>query len=161
MPHAVTGNKKIGMGDFVTVDMGTYYKGYASDLTRTVVVGAPTADQKDIYATVLDAQEEAINAAKAGMLASDLDAVARNLIHQAGLGDHFGHGLGHGVGLLVHDPPRVSWTNSGPLKAGMVVTIEPGIYIAGWGGVRIEDVIIIREDGCEDLTSAPKELISV
>lgn len=161
MPHAAAGDKQIDVGDFVTLDMGTYYKGYASDLTRTVVIGTPTARQKQVYATVLSAQQQAIEAAKAGMIASELDAVARNAIAQAGLGGYFGHGLGHGVGLLVHDPPRVSWMNHKPLKAGMVVTIEPGVYIPGWGGVRIEDIVIIKEDGCEDITSAPKALISV
>lgn len=161
MPHAATGDRRIGAGDFVTLDMGACWKGYAADLTRTVVVGTPSPRQKKVYAQVLQAQQRAIEGAKAGMPASELDALARDPIRRAGFGEHFGHGLGHGVGLLVHDPPRVSWMNSDPLRPGMVVTIEPGIYIPGWGGVRIEDVAIIQEDGCEDITKAPKNLISL
>jgi Xaa-Pro aminopeptidase len=161
MPHGVASAKKIKKGEFVTMDFGGQYQGYSSDLTRTVVVGKATPKQKKIYATVLEAQLAALSNAKGGMKAKDLDKVARDVISSAGYGKNFGHGLGHGLGLLVHDSPAVSPASEATLLPGMVITIEPGIYLQGWGGVRIEDDIVITEGGCRLLTKANKELVEL
>ncbi|HID95156.1 MAG TPA: aminopeptidase P family protein [Candidatus Latescibacteria bacterium] len=158
MPHATTSDRVIQEGDLVVLDFGARYEGYASDLSRTLVVGTPTERQGQLYKIVQKAQETAIQEAREGITCSQLDGVARRIIEDAGHGADFGHPLGHGVGLNVHDPPRVSWRDGVVLKAGMVITIEPGIYIPDWGGIRIEDVIVIREDGCENLTTAKKGL---
>jgi len=161
MPHGVASTKRIKKGEFVTMDFGGQYQGYSSDLTRTVVVGKATPKQKKIYNLVLEAQMQALSEAKAGMKAKDLDKVARDVISSAGYGKNFGHGLGHGLGLLVHDSPAVSPASEATLLAGMVITIEPGIYLQGWGGVRIEDDIVITEGGCRLLTKAAKELVEL
>ena len=161
MPHGVASTKKIKKGEFVTMDFGGQYQGYSSDITRTVVVGKATPKQKKIYNLVLEAQLLALSEAKAGMKAKDLDKVARDVISRAGYGKNFGHGLGHGLGLLVHDSPAVSPASETTLLPGMVITIEPGIYLQGWGGVRIEDDIVITERGCRLLTKANKELVEL
>ncbi|ACL69371.1 M24 family metallopeptidase [Halothermothrix orenii] len=161
LPHGVASDKVIEDGDFVTMDFGTYYKGYCSDMTRTVIVGEPTPEQKEIYNIVLKAQNEVIKNIRAGMTCKEADAIARDIIAEHGYKDNFGHSLGHGLGVEVHEDPRVSYASDEVLKPGMVVTDEPGIYIADWGGVRIEDDLLITEDGCEVLTSSPKDLISV
>jgi Xaa-Pro aminopeptidase len=161
LPHAEPGKKKIQKGDFVTFDIGCVYEGYASDITRTFVIGKATSRQRKIYGIVLRANQKAIRVAKAGMDGYDLDKVARDIIKNAGYGPKFGHGLGHGVGMEVHGFPRVSRLVHAKLKPNMVVTIEPGVYIPGWGGVRIEDDICIKRDGCEVMTSFPKELIEI
>jgi Xaa-Pro aminopeptidase len=161
LPHGQPTKKRLQGGDLVTMDYGARVGGYCSDFTRTVVLGQASEKQREIYQVCLRAQEEAEAAAKAGMTAVELDGVARQIIADAGYGDNFGHGLGHGLGLEVHEGPRLSPKGQGRLEPGMVVTIEPGIYLPQVGGVRIEDVVVIREDGCEVLTKASKELIEV
>ena len=161
LPHAGASEKKIEVGDFVTFDMGCVYQGYCSDMTRTVVVGEPTSEQREIYNLVYKAQDAAIEACHAGMTGTELDAVARDIIKEAGHGDHYGHGLGHGLGIEVHAHPRATFVVEHMLYASQVITIEPGVYIPDWGGVRIEDDVIIREDDCEDLTGTTRELIVV
>jgi len=161
LPHGVASKKKVRKGEFVTFDFGATCNGYVSDITRTVVVGKASARQKKIYSLVAKAQLRAIAAAKAGVSGPKLDAVARNVIKRAGYAKRFGHGLGHGIGLMVHEGPSVSPKSEDILRPGNVVTIEPGIYIAKWGGVRIEDDIVIRRNGCTVLNKAPKELIEL
>ncbi len=162
LPHGVASNKKVEEGDFLTMDFGTVYGGYHSDMTRTLVVGKqPDKEQQKIYQTVLEAQQEATKTVKAGVKGSEVDKVARDIIDGAGYGDYFGHGLGHSLGLEIHENPRLSPKDSTKLESGMVVTVEPGIYLPNWGGVRIEDTVVVREDGCEVLTSSPKELLVI
>ncbi|MGM0437114.1 MAG: M24 family metallopeptidase [Bacillota bacterium] len=161
MPHGVASDKKLKKGDFITMDFGTFYEGYCSDMTRTVVLGEVSDKQRKIYNIVLKAQKEVINKIKAGMSGKEADAIARDIIEDAGYGDNFGHGLGHGIGVEVHESPRASYKSDDVLKEGMVVTDEPGIYIPDWGGVRIEDDLLVTEDGCEVLNNSPKELIVV
>jgi len=157
LPHGVASDKAICDGELVTIDFGTRYQGYYSDETLTVAVGEVGGKLRQIFDIVLEAHDSAIAAAKPGMRACDLDAVARDLIAGKGYGDFFGHGLGHGVGLEVHEFPPLTAKNEAILSAGMVVTIEPGIYLPGVGGVRIEDTIVMSETGCECLTSIPKQ----
>jgi Xaa-Pro aminopeptidase len=158
LPHGRATERSMAAGDLVTLDFGAVCDGYASDCTRTVVLGAATDRQRRIYDIVLDAQQRALGAIRAGVPCRDVDAVARSAIAAAGLGDAFGHSLGHGIGLDVHEGPPLSPRNETPLEPGMVVTVEPGIYLAGWGGVRIEDDVVVTEDGCRILTHAPKDL---
>jgi len=149
-------------GDLLLFDFGACYAGYRSDITRTVSVGRATEREREIYGIVLRANQSAIEAVRGGKAASDVDAVARTLISEAGYGDFFGHGLGHGIGLEVHEAPGLTPQNGNALEPGMVVTIEPGIYLPGFGGVRIEDDIVVSTDGCEVITAFPKdELIEV
>lgn len=159
MPHGVPSDKGVEFGDFVLMDFGAVYDGYHSDMTRTVCVGEPTDKQRKIYDIVLTAQKESIKCAKAGLSGSQLDSVARDIITNEGYGDCFGHSLGHGVGLEIHEYPNASPNSDCGLLENSVVTIEPGIYIAGEFGVRIEDFVVLKEDGCINLTKAPKELI--
>lgn len=159
LPHGVASEKEIQSGDFVTLDFGAYYKGYASDITRTVAVGEPSEQLKEIYAIVLEAQMAAVDQIKPGMTGAEADAVARDIISSKGYGDAFGHSTGHGLGLEVHESPRLSVTSDKPLESGMVVTVEPGIYLPGVGGVRIEDDILLTDSGNERLTHSAKELI--
>lgn len=161
LPHGVASEKKIQKGDLVTIDFGTVYQGYHSDITRTVAVGEVDNKLKEIYQIVLEAQKKVITKIKAGMSCFDADKIGRDLISEAGYADNFGHGLGHGVGLEIHEAPRLSYTAQKTLKTGMVVTDEPGIYVSGLGGVRIEDDLLITDKGCEVLNSAPKELITL
>lgn len=161
MPHGIASNKKVKNGDFVTMDFGAIYKGYVSDMTRTVVVGKATTRQKKVYNLVKRAQAAGCRKAKAGMTCKALDTHVRNIISKAGYGKYFGHGLGHGIGILIHDYPRLSPLSEDTLAVGNVVTIEPGIYIDGWGGVRIEDDIVITRNGCKILTQADKSLIEL
>jgi len=149
--------KPLTDGDLLLFDFGVCFNGYRSDMTRTVVVGRPAAKAEEIYELVLRANMAGIDAVRTGVPASDVDAAAREVITAAGYGEYFGHGLGHGIGLEVHEAPGVSPKNSDPLEAGMVVTIEPGIYIPGFGGVRIEDDVIVTSDGCEVFTGFPKD----
>lgn len=158
-PHARASLKRIRNGELVIMDFGCTVGGYHSDITRTVAVGHASKKSKEIYHIVLQAQEEAIHAARAGMTAQELDSVARKRIKQAGFGRYFPHSLGHGLGLRFHERPRVSPLGVETLQAGSVITIEPGIYLPGWGGVRIEDDILLKPKGCRVLTKAPKELI--
>lgn len=156
LPHGVASDRVIGRGEFVTVDFGAVVDGYASDCTRTLMM-APAADRhRDVYRLVLAAQEAALAAVRAGASGREVDAVARTRIAAAGYGEAFGHGLGHGVGLAVHEGPTLSPREEATLPSGAVVSIEPGVYIAGWGGVRIEDLVVVTEGGCEILTHLPK-----
>jgi Xaa-Pro aminopeptidase len=154
--------RPLATGDLLLFDFGACYGGYRSDITRTVSVGKPQERAREIYDIVLRANLAAIEAVQAGKTGSDIDAVARDLIAEAGYADSFGHGLGHGIGLEVHEAPGLSPRNNDPLEAGMVATIEPGIYLPGFGGVRIEDDVVVGPDGCEVITGFPKhELIEV
>lgn len=155
-PHAVPCARVLCEAEMLKIDAGARWEGYCSDITRTYYFGAPDAKFSAVYNLVKTAQQAAVEAAKPGMLGRELDAIARQIIADGGYGEDFGHGLGHGVGLEVHEAPRVSSRSEDVLKPGMVVTIEPGIYLAGWGGVRIEDTVLITEDGCEALTRAEK-----
>jgi Xaa-Pro aminopeptidase len=161
LPHGVASSKRIEKGDLVTLDMGAVYDGYTADLTRTVVVGKANKRQKEVYNIVLKAQKEAISKVKPKIKACDLDKVARDSIKKAGYEKYFGHGLGHGIGLLIHDNPTINPTSQQVLEPGMVITIEPGIYIPNWGGVRIEDDVLITQRGCEILTTAEKKLLEL
>ncbi len=159
LPHGLASGKKIRRGEFVTVDFGAVYEGYCSDETCTVVVGKPTKKQKSVYQVVKDAHEKAISRIRPGVRKKNIDRAARGVIEKAGLGKYFGHGTGHGVGLAVHEEPRIAPRQKGVIEAGMVFTIEPGVYIPGWGGVRIEDMVWVTRDGCELMSSVPKKLI--
>ncbi|KEQ25870.1 M24 family metallopeptidase [Paenibacillus tyrfis] len=161
LPHGKASDKIIGTGEFVTLDFGAYYKSYCSDITRTVIVGTPTDKHRDIYKIVLEAQMEALERIKPGMTGKEADAVARDTIKRYGYGDHFGHGTGHGLGMEVHEAPRLSVQGDVVLAPGMVVTVEPGIYLPGFGGVRIEDDIVITETGNRRLTQSSKDLIVI
>jgi Xaa-Pro aminopeptidase len=157
-PHAVPGPEPIPEGTLVVIDMGAVVQGYCSDLTRTVATGPLPPRLGEIYEVCLRAQRAAVDAARGGMAAAELDAVARAVITQAGYADHFGHGLGHGVGLSIHEAPGVRPEGTATLRAGMAVTIEPGIYLEGEGGVRIEDLVILGDEGCEVISRAPRAL---
>lgn len=161
MPHGAASDKVINKGDFLTLDFGCVYKGYCSDMTRTVVFGEPDGKQKEIYEIVLKAQTAAINAVRPGVKCSDVDAVARKIIADAGYGKNFGHGLGHSVGIEIHEMPSFSFKCHDTVKEGHVITVEPGIYIEGFGGVRIEDLIAVTADGAKNLTHSPKNLIVI
>lgn len=163
MPHGVASGRPVQRGDFITMDYGCRVGGYWSDMTRTVCLGAPSPKQREMYEVVRVAQQAGVAAARAGKTGRQVDAVARAIIKEAGYGDNFGHGLGHGLGLAVHEAPRLAPTPEGDrvLEAGMVVTVEPGVYIEGLGGVRIEDDIVLTETGCEVLTQSPRELIEL
>jgi len=159
LPHAIPGNRVLQKGDMVTLDFGAMYKGYCGDFTRTVALGDPGQKLKDIYAIVLEAQLAACDALMAGKTGQQVDAVARDIIAKAGYGDNFGHGLGHGIGRLCHEKPRLSKAWKGVLKENVVVSVEPGIYVPGLGGVRIEDICVVKNGGNINLTRSPKELI--
>ncbi len=159
LPHGVPSDKKIGRGDFITMDYGAVVDGYHSDMTRTVAVGEISSKQSEIYETVLKAQKKSLEVLRAGISGFDADKAARDIIAQAGYGEFFGHGTGHGVGLQIHESPRLSPKSSHILEVGDVVTVEPGIYIPDTFGVRIEDMAFITENGFENLTKAQKSLI--
>jgi len=159
LPHGVASDKVIEKGDLVTLDFGAYYNGYVSDITRTVAVGQPTDQLKEIYDIVLEAQLRGMAGLKAGITGRQADALTRDYITEKGYGPNFGHSTGHGIGLEVHEGPGLSFKSDIVLEPGMVVTCEPGIYIPGIGGVRIEDDTIITNEGNESLTHSPKELI--
>ena len=161
MPHGVPSDKKVKKGEFVLMDFGAVYNGYHSDMTRTVCVGTPDEEMEKIYNIVLAAQEKAIAAAKAGISGKELDGIARRHICDAGYGEYFGHSLGHGVGLEIHEQPNAAPSYEKNLEKGTVVTIEPGIYIAGKFGVRIEDFVILTENGCINLTKSAKNIRSL
>ncbi|MCR5148469.1 MAG: aminopeptidase P family protein [Eubacterium sp.] len=161
MPHAIPGKKKLESGDFLTMDFGCIYEGYCSDMTRTVVIGKASDEQKKIYNIVLKAQMEAVQAIRAGMKCIEVDKIARDIIKEAGYGKYFGHGLGHSVGLYIHESPALNTRDETVLKVGMIETIEPGIYIPGFGGVRIEDMGVVTENGYDNFAASPKELIEV
>ena len=158
LPHAEPGERQIEPDELVVFDMGAKLDGYCSDGTRTFATGDPGEEARAVYETVREAQAAALGAVEAGAKGESLDAVARKTIEEAGHGDRFGHGLGHGVGLEVHEAPRVSPRSEDVLEAGEVVTIEPGIYLPGKLGVRIEDLVVVTEDGHRNLSTLPKEL---
>lgn len=161
MPHGVPSENVIREGDFVTMDFGCVYAGYCSDMTRTVAVGYATEEMRKIYDIVLKAQLAGIGKAKAGVLGCEIDGAGRGIITEAGYGDCFGHGFGHSLGLDIHESPNASPTGKTPMPGGCVCSAEPGIYLPGKFGVRIEDVIVLTDDGCRVLTNSPKELIVV
>lgn len=161
MPHGVASGKRLQQGELVTIDFGVIYQGYASDMTRTLALGSADRRQRQVYQLVYRAQQAAREGIKAGMSAAEADRLAREIIDGAGLGGYFGHGLGHGVGLETHERPVLSPLGKEILEPGMVVTIEPGVYIPGWGGVRIEDMVLIGRDRGETLNSSPRELIII
>ncbi|MBE5762268.1 MAG: aminopeptidase P family protein [Clostridiales bacterium] len=161
LPHGVPGDRAIQEGDFVTMDFGTLYKGYCSDMTRTVAVGYVTEEMETVYNTVLQAQLAGIAATRAGVKGKDVDAAARKVITDAGYGAYFGHGYGHSLGLEVHEAPNCNAGGETVMEPGMVCSAEPGIYLPGKFGVRIEDVVIFTADGCENITKSPKNLIII
>lgn len=160
-PHGKPGDRKIQKGDLVLFDLGVIYKGYCSDITRTVAFGEPSSKQKEVYETVRKAEQAAVDAVKPGVKAMELDKIARDIITEAGFGDFFTHRLGHGLGISVHEFPSVTGNNEMELIEGMVFTIEPGIYDPSITGVRIEDDVVVTKDGVEILTKYPKELIII
>ncbi len=161
LPHGRASDKVVEYGDFITFDFGSYYQGYCSDMTRTIVVGEASEKQKKIYNIVLKAQLESLEACKPGASGKYVDEVARTIIDAAGYGENFGHGLGHGVGKMVHEAPSLSTRSEDILQPGHVVTVEPGIYIPGWGGVRIEDMVLITENGYHNFNKYSKELMII
>lgn len=162
LPHGLASSKLIERGELVTMDFGAVYQGYHSDITRTVAIGSISQKHKDVYNLVLRAQLAGIEAVSSGKDCSAVDETARSIIREAGFGDCFGHGLGHCVGLAIHEEPRLSPSAAGStLAAGMAVTVEPGIYIPGWGGVRIEDLVVVTSSGRNILTASSKALIEI
>lgn len=159
MPHAQVTNRRVEKGDFVTMDFGCVYQGYCSDMTRTVAVGTPTEEMKKVYQIVLDANLRAMDSIREGVRCSEIDAVARDYIRDCGYGAYFGHGLGHGVGLDIHEEPRFSPKCDVITRENMVITDEPGIYLPGRFGVRIEDLVVVKKDGFETLSRSDKKLI--
>lgn len=161
MPHAVPTDKPLENGDFITIDMGAVYNGYRSDMTRTVALGRISEKQRSVYNLVLAAQNKAIKSIKSGVLCKKIDKIVRCFIYENGYEGCFGHALGHGVGLEIHESPFLSARSKQVLKSGMVVTIEPGIYLKNEFGVRIEDIVVVTEQGCQNLTFANKELVVI
>lgn len=159
LPHGTASSKRVQAGELLTMDFGAVYEGYCSDITRTVFIGEPEDKHREIYELVLAAQQAGIRAVEPGRPGKEVDGIARSIIEQAGYGDYFGHGLGHSVGLAIHEGPNLNKREERRLEPGMIVTVEPGIYIPEWGGVRIEDMVLVTEDGCQVLTQAPKEFI--
>jgi Xaa-Pro aminopeptidase len=161
MPHASVTNRRIKKGDLVTFDFGAEANGYYSDITRTFCVGRPSARQKAVHELVLHAQSAAMRRISIGVPCKSVDNAAREVIKKAGHGTHFGHGTGHGIGLMVHEGPTVSPLSRDTIQESMVFTVEPGVYIPGWGGVRIEDMVLVTETGAKVLTTLPRELESL
>ena len=162
LPHGVAADRLLATGDLVVFDFGAVFDGYHSDMTRTVCLGPASHRQRQIYDTVLSAQMAGLAAVRPAALCREVDGVARGIIAQAGFGDFFGHGLGHSVGLAIHESPRLSpLAGEARLEPGMVVTVEPGIYLPGWGGVRIEDLVVVTADGCRILSHTTKQLLEL
>ncbi len=157
--HGEPSTKVLARGDFVTCDFGAVYQGYCSDTTRTVILGSPSAQQRELYELVLKAQLEGCRILQAGLTGREVDGAVREIIAQAGYGDYFGHSVGHGVGLDIHELPNLSPGYDQPLLVNQVVTVEPGVYLPGWGGVRIEDTLVVTAAGSRNLTVLPKELL--
>jgi Xaa-Pro aminopeptidase len=160
-PHGVPSEKRLDVGDFVTMDFGARYEGYNSDITRTVVVGEASDRHRRVYGAVLEAQLAALEALRPGKLCRDVDKVARDVLAGHGLAEYFGHGLGHGLGSIVHDSGRLSPTSDQTVEPGQIWTIEPGVYIPGFGGVRIEDDVVVTATGIDILTHSTKELLEL
>ena len=161
LPHGVPSDRRLKEGDLVTMDFGVIYQGYCSDMTRTVALGYATEEMRKVYDTVLKAQLAGIEATRAGVKGKEIDAAARQVIVDAGYGDYFGHGYGHSIGMECHEQPSCSPAGETVMEENMVSSAEPGIYLPGKFGVRIEDVVIIKADGCEDITRSPKNLIII
>jgi len=161
MPHGVASDKIIDAGDFITFDFGAVYKGFHSDMTRTVVMGPASEQQKNLYSIVLEAQKRGVAAVRAGITGKELDAVCRDYIRERGYTKEFNHGTGHGVGLEIHEEPVANAKSDTVFSENMIITVEPGIYLSGEIGLRIEDSVIVKADGCELLTHSPKELIEI
>lgn len=161
VPHAVVSDLRILPGEFITIDFGAKYRGYCSDMTRTLFLGKPNKEERDFYQIVLKAQRTAIEHIRAGITGREADSYAREVIRANGYGEYFGHGLGHGVGLFIHEQPRVSPASEQVLLPNMVVTVEPGVYLKGKMGVRIEDMVVVEENGVRDLTATSAELIAL
>ncbi len=161
LPHGVPGDRKLENGDFITMDFGVIYKGYCSDMTRTVALGCVTEEMERVYNTVLQAQLAGIAATRAGVTGREIDAAARKVISDAGYGEYFGHGYGHSLGLEIHEAPNCNARNTEPMPLHAVASAEPGIYLPGKFGVRIEDVVIFTQDGCIDIAHSPKNLIII
>lgn len=161
LPHGTASDKELALGEFITFDFGAYYRGYCSDLTRTIMMGQPTDRHREIYGIVQEAQAYALEHIRPGMTGREADALAREVIARYGYADQFGHGTGHGLGMEIHEAPRLSMLSETELIPGMVVTVEPGIYIPGFGGVRIEDDVVITESGIEILTHSTKDLLII
>lgn len=159
LPHGVPSDKSVEPGDLITMDFGATVKGYRSDMTRTVAVGQVSGEQREVYETVLKAQLAALDAIKAGVVGCDIDKIARDIIADAGHNEHFGHGLGHSLGLDVHEDPRFAPSDSSVIEAGTCMSVEPGIYIPGKFGVRIEDIVVVQDRGHANFCHSPKELI--
>lgn len=159
MPHGVPGDRKLRKGDFITMDFGVLYQGYCSDMTRTVALGYATDEMKKVYNTVLQAQLAGLAASRAGVSGKEVDTAARNVIKAAGYGEYFGHSYGHSLGLEIHEAPNSNQRNTEPMPLHAVCSAEPGIYLPGKFGVRIEDVAIFEENGCRDITHSPKDLL--
>ncbi len=161
LPHGEPSDSPLGTDTFVTMDFGTKYKGYCSDMTRTIVIGKATPEMKQVYETVLTAHNKAIDTVREGVLGSVVDAAARDHIVHKGYGDYFGHSTGHSLGLEIHESPRFASGWSHPIPAGAVMTVEPGIYLPGQFGVRIEDMVLVTKEGSKNLTGSPKQLIEI
>ncbi len=160
MPHAIPGERGIGRGELITIDMGARYKGYCADMTRTICLGEPAEPRmREVYETVLRAMKNCEQKLRAGMTGIEGDALTRDVLKEAGLDEYYVHSTGHGVGLQVHEGPNLSKRAEGILPAGSVVTVEPGVYIPGWTGTRVEDCVLVKEDGVEVLTQSPTELV--
>ena len=161
MPHAVPTERKIQKGDFITIDFGCVYGGYCSDMTRTFAIGEVSDEMRRVYNIVLEAQKAGIAAARAGISGKDIDGAAREVIEKAGYGKYFGHSFGHSLGIDIHESPNASPANEEPMPVGAVISAEPGIYLPSKFGVRIEDVLVLHEDGCRNITAFPKELLVI
>jgi len=158
LPHGKASGKQIEKGDFILVDFGSRFEGYHSDQTRTVICGNPSSEQEKVYQVVKEAHDKAIHLIRPGIPFHEVDEAARGYIRECGYGEYFGHGLGHGIGLAVHEDPAVNTENKGLVQEGMVFTVEPGIYVPDWGGVRIEDMVLVTSQGAEILTPLPSGL---
>ncbi len=161
MPHGVATSKQIEMGELLTMDFGALYQGYCSDITRTVCLGQPDDKQREIYELVLKANLLGIETVAPGKTGKEVDEVVRTFLADAGYGKYFGHGLGHSVGLAIHEGPNLNMREERVLEPGMIVTVEPGVYLPNWGGVRVEDMVLVTEEGCEVLTQSAKEFIII
>lgn len=161
LPHGVPGERVLQKGDMLTLDYGGFYRGYAGDMTRTVAIGEADQRLADLYNKLLDAQQYGVEMVRAGVSCADLDQKVRQRLARYDLDKYFAHGTGHGIGLEIHEMPNVSSRSQWVLQENMVITIEPGVYIPGWGGIRIEDSVIVKNHGCEIITNSPKQLIVI